>query len=184
MNIVLIGYRCTGKTSVGKKLSERFHIPFYDTDELIQKHTGKTIREIVEEKGWESFRKEEKAVIRRLSSLAHTVIAAGGGAVVDAENREALGRNGLFIWLTADVRSIVERMKNDTAGGEQRPPLSSEGMEGETSKILKKRTPIYHGLADLTVDTSEKGIDAIAEEVSNLLARRDPRFDWKGFRVT
>ena len=184
MNIILIGYRCTGKTSVGRKLSERFHIPFYDTDELIKEHTGKTIREIVEEKGWESFRKEEKAVIRGLSSLADTVIAAGGGAVMDPENREALGRNGLFIWLTADVRTIVERMKNDTAVGEQRPPLSSGGTERETSKILEKRTPIYRQLADFTVDTSGKEIDAIAEEVCNLLARRNPRFDWKGVRET
>jgi shikimate kinase len=181
MNIVLIGHRCTGKTSVGRKLSERFQIPFYDTDELIIKHTGKTIREIVEEKGWESFRKEEKTVIRGFSSLSDMVIAAGGGAVMDPENREALGRNGLFIWLTADVRTIVERMKNDTAGGEQRPPLSSDGMEGETSKILEKRTPIYQGLADFTVDTSGKEIDAIAEEVSNLLAPRYPRSDWKDF---
>lgn len=184
MNIVLIGYRCTGKTSVGKKLSERFHIPFYDTDKLIEKHAGKTIREIVQEKGWESFRKEEKAVIRRLSSLAHTVIAAGGGAVMDAENREALGRNGLFIWLTADVRTILQRMENDMAGDEQRPPLSSDSMERETSKILKERTPIYHGLADLTVDTSGKEIDAIAKEVSDLLAHRNSGFGWGRFRVT
>jgi len=177
MNIVLIGYRCTGKTSVGRKLSERFHIPFYDTDELIQKHTGKTIREIVEEKGWESFREEEKAVIRELPSLADTVIAAGGGAVMDAENREALGRNGLFILLTADVRTIVERMKNDTAGGEQRPPLSSHGMERETSKILEKRAPIYQGLAAFTINTSGKEIHEIAEEVCTLLARRKSGFD-------
>ncbi len=159
---------------MGRKLSERFHIPFYDTDELIIKHTGKTIREIVEEKGWESFRKEEKAVIRGLSSLSDTVIAAGGGAVMDPENREALGRKGLFIWLTADVRTIVERMKNDTAGDEQRPPLSSDGTEMETSKILKNRMPIYQGLADFTVDTSRKGVDVIAEEVSNLLVRQNP----------
>jgi len=62
---------------VGKKISERLRMPFYDTDELVKNHTGKTIREIVEERGWESFRKEEKAVVRGLSSLADTVIAAG-----------------------------------------------------------------------------------------------------------
>jgi len=184
MNIVLIGYRCTGKTSVGREISERFQIPFYDTDELIEKHTSKTIREIVDEKGWESFRKEEKAVIRGLSSLADTVIAAGGGAVMDAGNREILRRNGLVIWLTADVGTIVERMKNDRASGEQRPPLSNDDLEREASKILEKRTPIYRQLANFTIDTSGKEIDAIAEEVCNLLARRNARFDRKGFRVT
>jgi shikimate kinase len=184
MKIILIGYRCTGKTSVGKKLSERFQIPFYDTDELIQRHTGKTIKEIVEETGWDFFRKEEKAVIRGLPSLADTVIAAGGGAVMDAKNRKSLGRNGIFIWLTADVRTILERMKNDTAGGQQRPPLSNDGMEMETSKILEKRVPIYRQLADFTIDTSGKEIDAIAEEVCNFLVRRNPRFACKGFRVS
>ena len=176
MNIILIGYRCTGKTSVGKRISERLRIPFYDTDELVKKHTGKTIREIVEEKGWESFRKEEKAVIRGLSPSADAVIAAGGGAVVDAGNREALKRNGLFLWLTADVRTIIERMKNDRVAGEQRPPLSNDGLERETSEILKKRTPIYRQLADFTIDTSGKEIDAIADEACNLLAHRIQRF--------
>jgi len=176
MNIILIGYRCTGKTSVGKKISERLRMPFYDTDELVKNHTGKTIREIVEEEGWESFRKEEKSVVRGLSSLVDTIIAAGGGAVVDAENKDALKRNGLFLWLTADVRTIVERMKNDRVAGEQRPPLSSDGLERETSEILKKRTPIYRQLADFTIDTSGKEIDAIADEACNLLARRIQRF--------
>ena len=169
---------------MGRKISERFQIPFYDTDELVKKHTGKTIREIVEEEGWESFRKEEKAVVRGLSFLGDKVISAGGGAVMDAENREALKRNGLFLWLTADVRTIVERMKNDRAGGEQRPPLSNDGMERETSEIFQKRTPIYRQLAHFTIDTSGKEIDAIADEVCNLLARRSPRLGWKGFRMT
>ncbi len=169
MNIILIGYRCTGKTSVGRKISERLRIPFYDTDELIQEHTGKTIREIIDKGGWDLFRREEKAVIRTLSSLAETVIAVGGGAVMDVENREALKRNGLFLWLTADVGTIIERMKNDGVSGEQRPSLLGGSMERETSGILEQRIPIYQGLADFTIDTSGRDIDAIAEEACNLL---------------
>jgi shikimate kinase len=176
MNMVLIGYRCTGKTSVGKRVSERLHIPFYDTDELMKEYTGNTIREIVDKGGWDLFRKEEKAVIRGLSSVVDTVIAAGGGAVMDAENRTALKRNGLFLWLTADVHTMVERMKDDRVAYEQRPPLSSDSLERETSEILNKRTPIYRQLADFTVDTLGKGIDAIGDEVCNLLAHRIPRF--------
>jgi shikimate kinase len=176
MNIILIGYRCTGKTSVGKRISERLRIPFYDTDELVKKHTGKTIREIVEEKGWESFRKEEKAVIRGLSPSADAVIAAGGGAVVDAGNREALKRNGLFLWLTADVHTIVGRMKNDRVAVEQRPPLSGGSLERETLELLQERRPIYRQLADFTIDTSGKEIEAIVDEICNLLARRIQRF--------
>ena len=184
MNIVLIGYRCTGKTSVGRKISERLRIPFYDTDELINKHTGKTVKEIVDNGGWDLFRKEEKAVIRGLSSLADTVIAVGGGAVMDAENREALRRNGLFLWLTADVRTIIERMRNDRTGDERMPPLASDCAERETSGILKQRIPTYQGLADFTIDTSERGIDAVADEFCNLLIRRILPYDWERVRIT
>jgi shikimate kinase len=88
MKIIVIGYRCTGKTSVGKKIAERLGIPFNDTDEIIQSHTNKTIWEIVDEKGWDAFRAEERATIRKLSSLTDGVIAAGGGAVTDPENRK------------------------------------------------------------------------------------------------
>lgn len=184
MNIILIGYRCTGKTSVGKKISGRLRIPFYDTDELINKHTGKTVREIVDKGGWDLFRREEKAVIRALSSLVETVIAVGGGAVMDAENREALRRNGLFLWLTADVSTIVERMRNDRTGDERLPPLSSKGTERETSGILEQRIPIYRGLADFTIDTSGRGIDAIADEFCNLFIRRILPCDWERVRIT
>lgn len=169
MNIVLIGYRCTGKTSVGKGISERFGIPFYDTDELIKEHTGKTIKEIVDHGGWEAFRKEEKTVIRGLSSSEDAVISVGGGAVMDIENREALKRSGLFLWFTADVGTILERMKDDRTGDEQRPPLSGSGLEREISEILKQRTPIYRQLADFTIDTAGKEIEAIVDEVSYLL---------------
>jgi shikimate kinase len=169
MNIVLIGYRCTGKTSVGRRISERLGIPFYDTDERIKELTGKTIKEIVDHGGWEAFRTEEKAVIIGLPSSEDAVISVGGGAVMDAENREALKRSGLFLWLTADVGTILERMENDRTGDEQRPPLSSSGLEREISEILNQRTPIYRQLADFTIDTAGKEIEAIADEVFDLL---------------
>ncbi len=171
MNIILIGYRCTGKTSVGKKIAERLAFPFYDTDELIQRHTGKTVREMVDEEGWDAFRVTERALIKTLPSLADAIIAAGGGAIMDAENREVLRHNALCVWLTADVRTIVERIRTDRASGAQRPPLSSDGLEQETTEILESRRPLYQELADVTVDTSGKGIDAIADEVCTVLSR-------------
>jgi len=177
MNIILIGYRCTGKTSVGRGISERLGIPFYDTDELIKEHTGKTIKEIVDEGGWQAFRTEEKAVIRGLPSSEDAVISVGGGAVMDTENREALKRGGLFLWLTADVGAIVERMRDDRRGDEQRPPLSSDGLEREISETLKQRTPIYRQLADFTIDTAGRKIDAIADEACDLLYRRNLHLD-------
>lgn len=173
MKIIVIGYRCTGKTSVGKRLSVRLGIPFYDTDELIQGHLGKTVKEIVDEKGWDAFRAAEKAIIKQLPSFADAVIAVGGGAVMEAENREALHDNGFCVWLTADLKTIVERMKNDKASTAQRPPLSDEGLERETAEILEARRPVYQELADCSVDTAGKGVDAVADEVCAVLARHN-----------
>ena len=173
MKIILIGYRCTGKTTVGKKIAERLGIPFYDTDELIQSHTNKTITEIVDEKGWNAFRAEERATIKKLSSLTDGVIAAGGGAVMDAENRKAVKQDGLCIWLTADVKTIVARMRNDKATTAQRPPLSDDGVERETTEILKAREPVYQEMADYIVDTIGKGIDAVVDEICSALDRHE-----------
>jgi len=173
MKIILIGYRCTGKTSVGKKIAEQLGIPFYDTDEIIQSHTKKTIRAIVDEEGWIAFRAEERATIKKLSSLTDGVIAAGGGAIMDAENRNALKRKGLCVWLTADVSTIVARMRSDKASTAQRPPLSDGGLERETAEILEAREPVYQEMADCIVDTAGNGIDAVVDEVCSALDCHD-----------
>lgn len=173
MKIVLIGYRCTGKTAVGKQVAVRLGVPFFDTDELIQKHVGKTVKEIVDEGGWDAFRAAEKTIMKQLPSVRDAVIAVGGGAIMDAENREVLRRTGICVWLTADLKTIVARMENDHASAAQRPPLSAEGVEGETAKILERRRPVYQELADCTVDTAGKGIDAVVDEVCSALDRHN-----------
>jgi shikimate kinase len=169
MKIVLIGYRCTGKTSVGKRLADRLGIPFYDTDELIQRDAAKTIRELVDAEGWDAFRARERAIIGQLPLSADAVIAAGGGAIMDAANRKALKQKGLCIWLMADAGTIVERMRNDGVSNAQRPPLSSDGLEQETAKIIEARRPFYQEMADCTIDTSDKNIEAIADEILSAL---------------
>lgn len=173
MNIILVGYRCTGKTSVGKKLAEKFRVPFYDTDALIIERIGKTIKEWVEEKGWESFRQEEKAVIRELVSLDSTVIALGGGAVLDPENREIIRRNGLILWLAADVQTIGERMSTDPNNRDLRPPLSKGDLETEIQATLTERFPLYEQVSDFCVETKGKSLEAVTEEIFNLIRIRN-----------
>lgn len=168
-NIILIGYRCTGKTSAGKRLSERLGLPFLDTDDLIVERAGMPINEIVEKGGWDLFRKKEKEVIRKLSPITKTIMATGGGAFENQENRKTLKENGLFVWLTADVKTIMERMLVDQNTKSRRPSLSLNDLETETTLILKKRAPAYRDLADLTVDTSRKNINAIVDEICNCL---------------
>ncbi|MBW2650725.1 MAG: shikimate kinase [Deltaproteobacteria bacterium] len=170
-NIILIGYRCTGKTSVGEKLSERLGLPFFDTDDLIIEQAGMSISKIVEEGGWEMFRKKEKETIKGLSSMDKSIIATGGGAFENQETGEALKKNGLFIWLTADVKTITERMLSDQNSPGRRPSLSHDDLETETTMILKRREPTYRELADFTIDTSEKNIDSITDEICEYIRR-------------
>lgn len=171
MKIVLIGYRCTGKTSVGKIISERLHLPFYDTDDLIAEKAGKTIKAIVDEKGWPVFRQIEKETIRDLVSV-HAVIAPGGGAIMDEENAASLKENGFVIWLKAEPQAIAQRLRKDVATTELRPSLtgSKDAME-EVVEVLKVRTPVYQRHADLSIDTTNIGIDETAERVFAYLTK-------------
>jgi shikimate kinase len=164
-HIFLTGYRCTGKTSVGRKLASDRNLPFYDTDTQLVNRTGKTIQEWVEEKGWASFRLAEKSVIQEISSWTDGVVALGGGAVLDLDNREIIKKNGVIVWLTADVTTILERMKADPKNKDQRPPLSERDWETETRETLAVRTPVYQALADLQIDTEGKTVEDIVVEI-------------------
>ncbi len=164
-NIILIGYRCTGKTSVGKKVAEKLGLPFLDTDEVITREAQMSVEEIVRAGGWPLFRRKEKEAIMSLSSLEGAVIATGGGTFEDPENCAALRGKGLFVWLAADQKILLERMRSDVKHDGQRPPLSGEGLEAEVTAMTRKREPVYRGLADMMIDTSHKRIDEIANEI-------------------
>ncbi len=173
MNLILIGYRASGKTSTGKRLSGLLRRPFYDTDALIRQQTGKTVKGIVLEEGWPAFREAEKAVITGLASQEGAVIALGGGAVLDPANVEVLKPRSLFIWLRAEMETIQERLKGDRANSEQRPPLQPQG-NGEEEEILSRRIPAYRALADLAIDTTGRSIEAVAGEILARLEKLRP----------
>jgi shikimate kinase len=145
---------------------------FCDTDDLIQSEAGMTIAEIVAAGGWEVFREQERAIIKTLPSSSAGIIAVGGGAVMDALNRRVLKQLGSCVWLTADVKTIVARMRADQGSNAQRPPLSADGLEEETAMILRERIPLYEALADFVVVTAGKQIDVIADEVCGVLSRQ------------
>jgi shikimate kinase len=171
MNFILIGYRASGKTSVGKKLSGLLGTSFYDTDALIQQQTGKTVRAMVLEGGWPAFRQAERAAVASLAGKEEAVIALGGGAVLDPANVEPLKPRGFFIWLQAEKETIQERLKGDRASAQQRPPLSISG-DGDEEEILRRRIPLYEAIADLTVDTTGVSVEAVAEEILAALKNR------------
>jgi shikimate kinase len=172
MNIILMGYRCTGKTSAGRRLAERMGCPFYDTDELVERKAQRTIQQIVAEQGWKAFRDAESEVIRELSGLDHSIIALGGGAVLDARNVEILKRNGLFVWLFAAPETIAARMEKDAAGGAERPSLTGNTSIGEMNVVMTQREPLYRRIADLAVDTTRIETDRVVEAIQNGLRER------------
>ena len=137
MHIVLIGYRGTGKSAVGKRLADKLRMPFYDTDELVEREAGMSIRDMVAEKGWAYFRKRESEIVRKLALLQRGVVATGGGAVMDEGNCGIIKEHGLLIWLTADVMTMVERMRDDAASEERRPSFLHDDVFRETEDVLK-----------------------------------------------
>jgi shikimate kinase len=165
MNIVLIGYRGTGKTTVGKALSQRLNRPFFDADVFLEAKEGKTIGEMVAEKGWPFFRSREKEAIGRLSGQTDCVIATGGGAVMDGDNVACLRRNGLLILLKAEVGTMVERMQRDAANGQERPGLLGGDIYDETQTMVTQRMPVYEKVADFALDTTNLSVERVVDAI-------------------
>ena len=167
MNIVLIGYRGTGKTSIAGVLAKLLGLQVIATDSMLEKKAGRPIAAIVKEKGWGYFRKLEQDVVAEAAALDRAVIDCGGGAVVNPENAEKLKKSGVFVLLNADAAVIRQRLGQAGAAG--RPPLKGKSAVEEVDAVLKERMPIYMKLADLIVDTGNSSVeDAAAEIVKRL----------------
>lgn len=168
-NVLLIGYRCTGKSSVGKRLAERMGTPFFDTDDIIVAREGMTVEEIVKAGGWELFREREKEAVKGLQSQEGSVIATGGGILEDRGNRSLLRQIGVMIWLTADAETICERMMRDDRNGNSRPFLMHGDVMSDVLATLRKREPLYRQMADGTIDTSGKTIETVVDEIYGIV---------------
>ena len=173
MHIILIGYRGTGKSAVGKILAEKLKMPYYDTDELIEVAYGRSINEMVAEHGWAYFRERECETIQGLTVLQGSVIATGGGVVMDEGNATILKKHGVLIWLRADVKTIVKRIQEDLSSNKQRPPFSQDDIVKETKDVLKNRIPVYSRLADYSIETTNKDVDEIVDSICQFLKETD-----------
>ena len=152
MNIVLIGYRGTGKSMISKVLADILHCRRYSLDEEITRQTGKSIPEIVKQEGWESFREIERGVVEKVSSeVRSSIIDCGGGVVVDERNVMDLRRSGKVVLLISGFEKIIQRINRDLS----RPPLESAlSFEEEQRKVLAERDPKYRSAANCVFDTS------------------------------
>ncbi len=165
MNLVLIGYRGTGKSQVAHRLAERLGWPSFDADEQIEARAGKTIAQIFADDGESAFRDWETNVVADLAAHDRAVLALGGGAVMRPENRAAIARQGRVVWLTASAETIWQRMQADAATASRRPDLTAAGGITEIIATLAARQPIYRQCAQLVVDTENKTPAEVADAI-------------------
>jgi len=169
---VLVGFMGAGKSSVGKEVARRLGAEFVDVDDRIEAGTGKRVQEIFASEGEQAFRQRERDAIRDAVSVPGRVIATGGGAFLDAENRRALRAYAPVIFLEVSPAGALERLEGDTS----RPLLSGEDREKAVTELMAKRRPAYLE-ADFRVNTENLPPDRVAEEVLLLLSpetRSDP----------
>ncbi len=172
MNLVLIGYRAAGKTTVGRRLSAYLRRVFVDSDDMIEKHQGTPIGDIVRCHGWDYFRAIEREIISEVSNYDNLIVSAGGGVVIDPENVKVLKRNGLIIWLKADVEVLLERMVRDLRSAIERPSLTGRGTLKEFKEVLVQRGPLYERASEVQVDTSLLDVDGVVNQVLSIFEER------------
>lgn len=165
MVISLIGYRATGKTTVGQQLAARLGWDFVDIDREIEQTAGKSIAAIFAEDGELRFRELEREELSRQLSRNSVVVSPGGGAILDEQSRERLRQAGPVIWLQAQVETIVRRLQQDATTTSSRPSLTGQGIVEEVASVLSQRSPLYTETASLMVDTEDRSITAIVDEI-------------------
>lgn len=166
MNIVLIGYRGTGKSTVGRLLASRLGHQLVSTDAEIVKRAQRTVPEIIAQEGWEYFRDLESDICRELAGRDQLVIDTGGGAILRTQNIDALKKHGTLFWLTASVETIAKRIGSDN----QRPSLTgNKSFVDEIEEVLQERVPKYQAAADHVIATDHRSVTQLVETVLALL---------------
>jgi len=172
MNLYLIGYRCAGKTTVGKALAERLGWPLVDTDRCITDTAGASIAQMVNENGWPYFREQERQALKTVSNADRQVVATGGGIILANRNIETMKNSGALVWLTATEQTIQARLLRDDATTGHRPSLTGQGLIDEIRSVLTERKPLYAKAADITIETDGVPITAICDQIEAILTKQ------------
>jgi shikimate kinase len=165
MNLILIGYRGTGKSTVARLLAARLGWPCVDSDAQIEQEAEATIAEIFAREGEAGFRQREAAVVQRLLGSDRCVVSLGGGAILNEQTRGELPKAGRVVWLVASAETIHTRLTADPATPSTRPNLTPSGGLEEIRELLRKREPLYSQCAELAIDVENKLPATIVEEI-------------------
>jgi shikimate kinase len=163
LHLLLIGYRGSGKTTVGEVLAGRLGRAFVDADGALEADAGRTITQIFATEGEAGFRDRESATLRKLIAGPPGVIATGGGVILRPENRDLLRSSGFVVWLTADAEQLWHRISTDPTTGERRPNLTATGGVEEVRALLAAREPLYHETAHLIVNAARSPEAIVAD---------------------
>lgn len=170
MNIFLVGYRGSGKTTVAATLAEMLGWKWLDADAELERRQGQTIKEIFAGQGEGAFRDYEAGILADLAQLDQHVLALGGGVVLREANRELLKTRGKVVWLQAPAEVLWERIQADATTAERRPNLTAQGGIGEIRTLLAAREPLYAAVSDVTIAANHSP-EAIARQIIAELKR-------------
>jgi len=161
-NVFLVGPMGAGKTTIGKQLAQNLHLEFVDSDQEIEARTGAPIDWIFDIEGEDGFRKREKNIIAELTQRQGIVLATGGGAVIEPENRTFLAGRGIVVYLETSIDQQLERTRRD----KRRPLLqSSDDPEATLIALHGERDKLYREIADIVVATNENSIKSVANKI-------------------
>ena len=160
VNLALIGFMGTGKTSVGRHVAEQLGFEFIDTDELIQTRAGRTIADIFARDGEPAFRALERQVVEELVARTHTLIATGGGLPTQLENLVRLKQIALVVCLWSSPEKIWERVRSQS----HRPLLHGPNPQAKIKELLAAREPFYRQ-ADVLLNTDQRSAREVAQQI-------------------
>ena len=170
-NIFLVGLMGAGKTTVGKLLAKHLNKSFCDSDHEIERRTGVNIPLIFDIEGETGFRSRESAVILDLAQKQDIVLATGGGAILDASNREALRQQGIVVYLCASVEDLWLRTRHDR----NRPLLQTADPRAKLVELFEQRHPLYRETAHIIIDTSKQSVQNLVHRLEEkLVSFADP----------
>jgi shikimate kinase len=178
MNLYLIGYRGSGKSTIAplvavalQRKGSRWES--VDADDLVESDAGMSIARIFAEQGESDFRRRETLVLSQLAKQSNLVVSLGGGAPVFGANRELIASSGKTVWLSAESDLLWQRISADDANRKQRPNLTAHGGREEVDRLLEQRRPVYEACADYTIDIGDLSPQEIADRIVNWLETDD-----------
>ena len=165
MNIFIVGPMGSGKSTVGKIISDELFLTFHDTDEEIENRTGASIDWIFDLEGEEGFRKREAKILDELAQLNSIVLSTGGGIILSDENRDTLSSRGTVFYLATPISVQLERTSKD----KDRPLLKNGDPEAILKELHETREKLYESVADYVVDTESLNSQEVAAEIIKLV---------------